>query len=317
MPVHDWSRVVPAFSTTSIVPGSSRSGTCSTTACCRRTTTRWPNRCLATGPGRVDLAVRRSPAGSCGGRWTGATAVALAPPRVRFTATATMDEYARKQRTLVIRHSSDDRIVALLEILSSGNKSSRHALRTFVGKAAADPGGGYHLLLIDVHPPGPRIPRGFTASSGKRSAMASLRRPRTSHSTLAAVFGGTGSRPPTSNRSRLGTCCRTCPCSRSRVVRGPYRWKRLTRPPGGVSALCWCGAWRRRPRDRHDGDVANCAGPPARSRRATRSTRRDAGQSAMSCPRLGVRSRTRDGPHRLSPPMISPPALVARDHQVV
>src|SRR3954453_17746219 len=31
-----------------------------------------------------------------------------APPKVRFTATATMDAYALKQRTLVIRHSSED-----------------------------------------------------------------------------------------------------------------------------------------------------------------------------------------------------------------
>ena len=90
-----------------------------------------------------------------------ATAVATAPPRVRFTATAMMDEYALKQRSLVIRHSSDDRIVALIEILSPGNKSSRHALRSFVDKAAAALVRGYHLLLVDLQPPGPRDPHGI------------------------------------------------------------------------------------------------------------------------------------------------------------
>src|SRR4051794_5832162 len=47
------------------------------------------------------------------------------------------DAYARMQRTLVIRHTSDDRIVAMIEVLSRGNKSSRHAVRSFLDKAVA------------------------------------------------------------------------------------------------------------------------------------------------------------------------------------
>jgi hypothetical protein len=70
-----------------------------------------------------------------------------------------MDHYARKQSTLVVRHSSGDRIVALVDVVSPGNKSSRHALRSFVEKAAAALFRGYHLLLLDLHPPGPRDPR--------------------------------------------------------------------------------------------------------------------------------------------------------------
>src|SRR5207302_11172170 len=91
----------------------------------------------------------------------GATAVAVAPPKVRFTATAEMDAYVLKQRTLVIRHSGGDRIVALIEILSPGHKASRRALRSFVEKAAAALARGYHLLLLDVQPPGPRDPQGI------------------------------------------------------------------------------------------------------------------------------------------------------------
>jgi hypothetical protein len=91
----------------------------------------------------------------------GPTAVALAPPKVRFTATAERDLYAKKQRSLVIRHGSEDRIVALIEILSPGNKGSRHAMHTFVEKAVGVLSGGYHLLLIDLLPPGPRDPQGI------------------------------------------------------------------------------------------------------------------------------------------------------------
>ncbi len=58
------------------------------------------------------------------------------------------------QRTLVVRHTSDDRIVAMIEVLSAGNKSNRHAIRTFLDK-------GIHLLLVDVHPPGPRDRNGI------------------------------------------------------------------------------------------------------------------------------------------------------------
>src|SRR5947209_1491934 len=45
-------------------------------------------------------------------------AVRMAPPRMRVTAEAEMDDYVLKRRTLVIRHSSGDRIVALVEIVS-------------------------------------------------------------------------------------------------------------------------------------------------------------------------------------------------------
>ena len=65
------------------------------------------------------------------------------------------------QRTVVIRHTSDDRIVAMIEVISAGNKSSRHAMRSFLDKAVAALDGGIHLLLVDVYPPGPRDPHGI------------------------------------------------------------------------------------------------------------------------------------------------------------
>jgi hypothetical protein len=91
-------------------------------------------------------------------------AVAIAPPRVRFSAEAEMDDYVVKRRTLVIRHASGDRIVALLEIVSPGNKSARYAVRSFVEKAVEALYRGYHLLIVDLFPPGPRDPQGIHAA---------------------------------------------------------------------------------------------------------------------------------------------------------
>ena len=76
------------------------------------------------------------------------------------TRTTIARSYARLQRTLVVRHTSDDRIVAMIEVMSRGNKSSRHAVRSLLDKAVAALDAGVHLLLIDVHPPGPRDPAG-------------------------------------------------------------------------------------------------------------------------------------------------------------
>jgi hypothetical protein len=95
------------------------------------------------------------------GSLTGTATLTESPPVVHARATITRDSYARLQRTVVVRHTSDDRIVAMIEILSAGNKSSRHAIRSFLDKAVAALDSGVHLLLVDVHPPGPRDPHGI------------------------------------------------------------------------------------------------------------------------------------------------------------
>jgi hypothetical protein len=84
-----------------------------------------------------------------------------APDVLTLQAADARNFYARAQRTLVIRHTSDDRIVAMIEVLSPGNKSSRHAIRSFLDKAVAALDVGVHLLLIDGHPPGARDPHGI------------------------------------------------------------------------------------------------------------------------------------------------------------
>lgn len=102
-------------------------------------------------------------------RPAGGVALAESPPQVQFRVRAESDIYAAKARALTIRHVSNHQVVAMLEIISPGNKSSRHALRAFVEKAVDMLRAGIHLVIVDLFPPGPRDPEGFTRRSGIRS----------------------------------------------------------------------------------------------------------------------------------------------------
>ena len=103
------------------------------------------------------------------------TTALLAPPKTQPVAEALMDFRRRRQNSIGVRHVSDDRVVAMIEIVSPGNKSSRHGLRAFVEKAAELLEKGIHLLILDVHPPGKRDPFGmheaiWSEISGEESA---------------------------------------------------------------------------------------------------------------------------------------------------
>ena len=135
-----------------------------------------------TGPLAADvLTLERTSAASNGAIPADESGVALleAPPKVRITEMLDIDWYAAKQNVLVIHHVSEDRIVALIEILSSGNKSSRRALDDFLEKAAAALKQNINLLLIDLYPPGPHDPDGIHGAL--RSEYASEDRPEPFH----------------------------------------------------------------------------------------------------------------------------------------
>lgn len=69
---------------------------------------------------------------------TAGSAIALALPKLEMTAETDMEFYRRKQNVLVVRHVSGDRVVAMIEIISPGNKSTRHAFRSLIEKAAGE-----------------------------------------------------------------------------------------------------------------------------------------------------------------------------------
>lgn len=83
---------------------------------------------------------------------------------VPLTAQTDLAYYRRKQNTVAVRHVSGDRVVAVIEILSPGDKASDHAMRSFLAKATELIEKGVHLLLLDLHPPGARDPDGIHAA---------------------------------------------------------------------------------------------------------------------------------------------------------
>ncbi len=87
--------------------------------------------------------------------------MATTPPKVRFRARAEPDLYATKAKAITIRHRSNHRVIAIVEIVSPGNKSNRHGIRSFVEKAVTALRAGIHLLIVDLFPPGPRDPQGI------------------------------------------------------------------------------------------------------------------------------------------------------------
>lgn len=121
---------------------------------------------------------------------SGTATLTQTPPIVQVRARIPRDPYARLQRSIVIRHTSGDRIVAMIEVLSPGNKSSRHAIRSFLDKAIAALDGGGHLLLVDIHPPGPRDPNGIHGALLNEIGTEEYVLPRERPLTAAAYISG-------------------------------------------------------------------------------------------------------------------------------
>ena len=61
--------------------------------------------------------------------------MADAPPKVRFHARAEIDIYAAKAKKITIRHRSDHKVIAIIEIVSPGNKNGQTEFAAFVQKA--------------------------------------------------------------------------------------------------------------------------------------------------------------------------------------
>jgi len=82
-------------------------------------------------------------------------------PKISFRARTEADIYATKANRISIRHVTGHRVVAVIEIVSPGNKSTAPALRTFAEKAAGLLRGSIHLMVVDLFPPSARDPDGI------------------------------------------------------------------------------------------------------------------------------------------------------------
>ena len=115
-----------------------------------------------------DVLALRLPGAASGGDPThadddgGGLAVAVAPPRLAVT--DTVDEaavYAARQSSVVIRHTTGDDVVAIIALVSRGNKQSPAAVDQFVAKAVGVLADGVHFQAVDLHPPGRHDPAGM------------------------------------------------------------------------------------------------------------------------------------------------------------
>jgi len=117
------------------------------------------------GPDVLTLQTRVSDVDGDAGVSSGGTATIVETrPQTQFTAETDAEFYRRKKSSIVVRHVSGDRIVALLEVVSAGNKASGHALRAMVEKACEFLEHRIHLLIVDLFPPSSRDPNGIHAA---------------------------------------------------------------------------------------------------------------------------------------------------------
>jgi hypothetical protein len=120
----------------------------------------------------------------------GTSTVLLSPPKARVIAETDMEFYRRKQSTIAVRHASGDRIVAVVEIVSSGNKASRRAMQSFIQKAAELLDRRIHLLILDVHRPTSRDPDGIHGAIWEEISGQDYAAPEDQPLTLAAYESG-------------------------------------------------------------------------------------------------------------------------------
>ena len=120
---------------------------------------------------------------------SGSSSLLVAPPKVQITAES-RDFFRRKKSTITIRHASGDYIVAVVEVISPGNKSSKNAFKALVDKACELLEHRVHLLILDLFPPGKRDPQGLHAALWEDIADEAFTPPADKPLTLAAYESG-------------------------------------------------------------------------------------------------------------------------------
>ncbi len=102
------------------------------------------------------LAVEDRPpeTGRANGHASNGFGVALreSPPKTRFTWEAETESYLAKKDLIAVR-SVDGILVAVIEIVSAGNKSSQARFRKFLTKTIEFLDQGVHVLVVDLFPP--------------------------------------------------------------------------------------------------------------------------------------------------------------------
>ena len=135
------------------------------------------------------LTLHLSPGAETTGDGTAPLAVATAPPRTRLVRRSEANLYAGKANRVTVRHRHGD-VVAVIEIVSPGNKGSRSELRAFVKKTADLIRQKIHLLVIDLFPPSRRDPQGIHKALWDEFVEEEFEAPPGQPLTLAAYDAG-------------------------------------------------------------------------------------------------------------------------------
>jgi len=120
--------------------------------------------------------------------------VAIAPPRAQQIARVESEAaaYARKANRISVRHEFGQ-VVAILEVVSPGNKGSKQAIGSFLAKAVEFLRNGVNLLIVDLFPPTPRDPDGIHSLIWDQMASAPFEpRPADRPLTVASYDAGDG-----------------------------------------------------------------------------------------------------------------------------
>jgi len=97
---------------------------------------------------------------------------------------------AKARRTLTVRHTSGPRIIALIEILSPGNKTGSEALAEFVRKVVEALRSRIHVVVVDLLPPGRHDPQGIHAEIVEALSAETYQLPEAGRLTFAAYAAG-------------------------------------------------------------------------------------------------------------------------------
>jgi hypothetical protein len=119
----------------------------------------------------------------------GVLTLAEAPPQVGITATIESDVFAQKSNRVIVFDEADE-VVAVIEIVSPGNKSSRYRFESFVEKALQFLRSGIHLLIVDLFPPTARDPQGMHAAIWSRMTDYDFHLPKGKTLTVASYSAG-------------------------------------------------------------------------------------------------------------------------------
>jgi hypothetical protein len=118
----------------------------------------------------------------------------LARPKARLAGETDLEFYRRKQNVVAVRHVSGDRLVAIVEIVSPGNKSSQAMFKKLVDKAVELLSQDIHLLILDLVPPSRRDPDGIHGALWEALTGQEYKAPADKPLTLAAYEAEAGVR---------------------------------------------------------------------------------------------------------------------------